>query len=143
MKFALVCVLLAVTVALAEDNSTNYYIERYPGDGMKQRPQGVPRKKIGEAWGTQDGLAEIGSSSTNAVAGTTNTTTRAVRYTSSRVGSKDFAPSRLEDPKTKTVAVPVREKKLRPSPKLSDKIGSVDPNTRATNAPPSKAESPK
>jgi hypothetical protein len=146
MKFALVCLLLAVTAALAEDGSTNYYIERYPGDGMKQRPQSVPKKKIGDAMGVQDGLAEAGASSTNAVTNGTNTTTKAARYISPRVGSKDFAPSRLAEPKAKTVVLPDHEKKLRPSPKLNDKVGATEmttkpsPATTSTNAPAATGE---
>lgn len=145
MKFALVCGLLVVTGSLAEDSSNNYYIERYPGDGMKQRPRSVPQQKSGEALGVQDGLAEMGASSTNAVTNGTNTTPRAVRYISPRVGSKEFAPSRLPEPKIKTVVLPDHEKKMRSSPKLNDKMGAMDTSTKTspTNAPAAASEPPK
>jgi hypothetical protein len=142
----LILVLVAGGAVWAEESRTNYWIERYPGDGMKQRPKSVGAAKP-ERIVSPEGLTEVGPSSTNAVV-STNAKPRAARYTSPRVGSKEFAPSRLPEPKTRTVVIPDREKKLPPSPTVSDKVGTSlpepKPNTEgsSTNAPPPAGEHP-
>jgi hypothetical protein len=140
VRYAFICIALAATLAWAEEPKS-YYIERYPGDGMGMRPK--PSKSKSEPTVSREGLPQVGASSTNAVVGKTGVS-RAARYTSPRVGSKDYAPSRLPEPKTQTVVTPNRDKKLRPPPKISEKAGlntlpDATPSERATNATPAGA----
>src|ERR1051325_3915080 len=115
----LVCAILLVLIAsdVWADSTNDTYIERYPSDGMGARTKKVPTKKVGDT-PLLNILPEKGASSdaTNGdVSQTaTNTPSRAARYISPRVGSKDFAPSRLPEPKVKTVVVPKHEGKLPP-----------------------------
>ena len=136
MKIVFGILLVAGCAAFAE-STNDIYIERYPGDGMGQRSRKVPAKKAGDTF-LQNLLPEKGQSSLapeEPQPSSTNTATRAARYISPRVGSKEFAPSRLAEPKMKTVALSNRAVKILPSPKVSDKIGAPFPVS--TNAPPS------
>lgn len=142
VRYAFICIALGVTLARAE-NTTNYYIERYPGDGMKMRPRPA---RSNESIISRDGLPEVGASSTNLVVGT-NGQTRAARYISPRVGSKEFAPSRLPEPKVQTVVAPIRDKKLPPPPKISEKanlnaLPNATPSPSSTNAPAAAVNQP-
>jgi hypothetical protein len=158
LAFRLMKVVLLITVCLlygglawAGDSTNEYYIERYPGDGMKQRPKSVPSKKVGDGF-LKNVLPERGeSSSTDEVqtVSTNSAPTHAARYISPRVSSKEFAPTRKPEGKMKTVVITERKEKLPPSPKVSDKIGldavKVEPknDSSTTNQPAEKAESPK
>ncbi len=124
MRLVLLMAFLIACAVFAEDESTGYYIERYPRDGIKQRPRATSSKASGEAR-QRDAMAELGASSTNAVASGTNAPTKAARYISPRVGSKEFAPSRLPEPRVKAVVLPSHDRKLPPGPKVTDKAGAM------------------
>jgi len=154
MKVAVVLALLAVlatSVARAEEREKSYYIERYPNDGINQRPKKVPSKKVGE--GILQGVLPQrleSAASTNAVEnGSTNSApTKAARYISPRVSSKSWLPSRKPHPKQKIVVVPAHEKKIPPPPSVTEKPGAgvvtLDKPTEtaaaATNSPPADVE---
>jgi hypothetical protein len=120
-------------MALAE-STNDTYIERYPGDGMGQRDRKVPAKRLGES-GLERLLPEKGSSVAppeTAQPSGTNTSTRAARYISPRVGSKEFAPSRLADPKPRQILIRNPEAQVPARSRTSDKVGVV--STVITNA---------
>ncbi len=142
MKRVFVLLVLAAGAAFAQD-STNYYIERYPGDGIKQRPNSVPARKLGDDGISSPDRPLLESVSTNSTATVgTNGETRAARYIAPRVSSKEFAPSRLGTPRVRTVAVPQHQKKLRPSPSVSDKAGIEPANFMTTTEPASSNSAP-
>jgi hypothetical protein len=147
MKVAWTILLVLIAGVVWAESTNDTYIERYPSDGMGARAKKVPTKKIGDTpllvvlpeKGTSSDAANSEASPT-----ATNTPSRAARYISPRVGSKDFVPSRLPEPKVKTVAVPKHEGKSLPSPKVSDKVSSVPPAALSTsgivtNRPPGAA----
>lgn len=141
MKFALYLVFsiaVGTTFVWAEEEKS-YYIERYPNDGMNQRPKMVPSRTMGES------VLRLETASTNSLenVGTNSAPTKAARYITPRVSSKSWLPSRKPQPKEKIVVVPTHGKKIPPPPTVTEKPGvgvvklgtAPESNPTATNSP--------